>query len=1104
MADANLMKSLYEAGSKGIRDIVLFGRIRCAIKRPKIVGNVEISNGFFAIIDVYGMKCLGTDYFCENGVGDVNNIYFTRGNMVIFIDDKSLIGENVRVHGTSINRGATIKQQFNKSNKYDGVAALCFRMAKSGFVVVPNKVVLLKDREPYVRGTSLEDFIMDIVTNKESNINYPKTLDTISEYHGDDTYEELVFEGNVSGDSIETVGIQNNTDGNANASTDMNENTDVSQVSTNKDGRIDVSKIKLNLQHHLDAPEPSKMLDVFLEEVSDLGNLKKDYVRESLGFISNMMSDSDSDDYINQLVVAEDIRSRFINTIASSYEYVIGDSKYRGKTFVNKFIDGLYSVRWGSSEDTSSESSAKVSDLIEELKKEVSFNPGVLYNKSGIPVLTDAYKSAAHIISVVTGIDLSDLVGNFNSCYRHHSMSLNIWFYSLIMYPYILGMLGSGLNIGDCDRIYYGISKRYNKGILEEENTNIRNDLLFLETLKHADSNNSLVSFSKMSNFSTFYPSIYGKNFKIHGYPSNKEYLECLRVMFNDKIYLELSEVKKLLRNDFLTRERADVLNTRGIIDKIDMKGEDYYILSSDIEKEVFIYNKLIEKGHQTTGISDYQIGNTIKSFEESRGFNLEVLQKDAINLCKYKAAVLSGCAGSGKTTTSDCITECIENYLPNYDIVYGTPTGKACRRLAEVVGGDVRTIHSLFGVGLNSMPYLCSIGNRNSTGNRVYLLDEMAMCSIDLLYEVVRNLSDDDIVYFLGDIKQLPPIGRGVPFYILMHILPCIELGVSKRAAEGSLVNYNVTLINCMSDGAMVDLCYDDKTFIKKECADAMIPKEVVKMFRGFMDGTLTGEKYNEDDIQVITGYQKEDIIFSAPVLNKPLQYMLRGEDTVLFNYNGRDFYENDRVIHIKRNSYEMCRYERTDKYSFKELVTFGVVNGEQGKLVGLVRSDMVNITPFSSAGYKGDPELLEKRERKEDVIRDESKFQSEYLYYAVVKVYDVDLKTDVYVLYRAHLRNRSGEMVFEGGDLGYLDLAYALSTHKMQGSQSKVVICPFGSRCNPRFINRNMLNTMFTRSQGIVGVVGSVDGPDSPINKGRGYVSHYKTLDILNILGN
>ena len=65
-------------------------------------------------------------------------------------------------------------------------------------------------------------------------------------------------------------------------------------------------------------------------------------------------------------------------------------------------------------------------------------------------------------------------------------------------------------------------------------------------------------------------------------------------------------------------------------------------------------------------------------------------------------------------------------------------------------------------------------------------------------------------------------------------------------------------------------------------------------------------------------------------------------------------------------------------------------------------------------------------------------------------------------------------------------------------------MVILPFGTQCSPTFINRNMINTMITRSQEVVCMVGSVKGPDSPVTEGRKYTSKTDCKDILTVLKN
>ena len=118
------------------------------------------------------------------------------------------------------------------------------------------------------------------------------------------------------------------------------------------------------------------------------------------------------------------------------------------------------------------------------------------------------------------------------------------------------------------------------------------------------------------------------------------------------------------------------------------------------------------------------------------------------------------------------------------------------------------------------------------------------------------------------------------------------------------------------------------------------------------------------------------------------------------------------------------------------------------------------------------------------------------------VLKIYDTDLKKDVYALLRGRSHTNDIGVCVTGGDLDNLNLAYALTCHKMQGSQSPVVIAVFESSGSPHFINRNMINTIITRSQGVVCCVGSVLGEDSMLNRGRRVVSKTDGKDTLSIM--
>lgn len=1098
MADANLLSVIKQRGKRNaLEDIVIFGKIRCAIKEPEILSGLEVKGGVYAIIDAFAFKCLGENYFGKDGYSDINRIYFTRGSIIICIDSLDWVGKTVKVYGASTRKGVKIKQNLNASAT-EGVIALQFIYDSGNFIVVPNKLVEIGKIDNDIRGTVLEDFMATVVMGNE--VEYPKTLDSIVEYSGVSEYEEIT--------------------------------KDVKLANTfkysNSNEMIDVTKLDMKLVYHTNGAEKSELFEDFQEEIEAQGNARKKYCNDIVKNLKEIYDDEAKSDFdyasigykgsgnlLDVFEIASDIKKKFIENIASRFGTTIGSSKTRGYVYVNQFLDELRNGNICQFGDKEEKYAAK--EIADTLYGMVELDSSVLYGieYKNVELLRDPVSFSIAVVSICCGLDIESVAYNMRWCDRTYTIGRNFWFYLLIRFPYLLGMLGSGLSLVECDIIYFSFNRYYSKGCLSDMNMDMRCKMLFLESLNNASDRDSLISKETLKASTNGYPKRASSYLDQYGFPARGDITEVLKVLLHPGLAMSRVESERLKNTVWYSDERVEELIEVGLVNTID----DLLILESDLEKEFLIYRVLINKGNSLTGLNDDTIDNVIENFEQEKGFRLESLQKDGIHLTKFRAAVLSGCAGSGKTTTSDCMVEalkCLPNFDKEYELVYCTPTGKACRRLAEVVRGTVKTIHSQFGIGLGNSSYMSSVGMKyvNREKVKIYLMDEMAMCSMPLLYEICRNLSSDDIIYFLGDIKQLSPIGKGNPFALLMKLLPCIELGVSKRAAEGSLINYNTALVNCASDGLVRELSYNNKDFFKVECDDALIPMKVSGVWKAFMDGSMNGKKYSEDDIQVITGYQKEDIVFSAPQLNTPIQKLLRKNDKLLFMHTNREFYNNDRVIHVKLNSYSMQRYIEESPNSFVPVVTFGIVNGEVGKLEGIVRSDMCTVYDFSygrcvagighydKVSEEELDELIKKREEREDGLRDDTKFKNNRFYFVKVKVYDVELQKDVYVLYQASSIVRDGVTVLEGSDLSCLDLAYALTTHKMQGSQSPVVICTFGSRCNPRFINRNMINTMFTRSQEVVCNVGTVVGSESPITEGRKYISPVTCSDALSIL--
>ena len=804
---------------------------------------------------------------------------------------------------------------------------------------------------------------------------------------------------------------------------------EIFEIERLENGRIDLTKIPKNLEFHLEGigrTSEGEMLENYLNEV-----------KGKQGTLKSLILDEENDVYLDIDIVLENL----IRVFLLNWGNQVGKEKGidLAKEFVEMYNKG--NVR------NNSEKSYIISKIDwDDVERDLGEN---LYEMAA----NGAYVWKTYVIlAFLSGIEVDIVKGKFSKLARLFNITEDVIVKSFLLCPWKVGMLG-----GFDERVV-----RVGLGLGFYEREEFKQEFFAMKLILSESQKSVMIEKNKLS--------FYNENRRLpkRTLNLNNDYLEEFKGGLSDAIHN---------------------LDEMGIITIIKFSDGEKVILTSSYEKQIYVWNVLAEKGLQETGVSDEAIEEGIERYQNKVGFKLEDLQAEAIKLCKFKASVLSGCAGSGKTTTSECIKMVWETELTGYDFVYGAPTGKACRRLSEVVGGTVRTLHSLFSVMVASDIPIGYVGDgRLKNGRRVFILDEMAMCNFNLLYEVCRNLTDEDIIIFLGDIKQLPPIGTGFPFAGLMGLLPCVELGVSKRSAEGSLVNYNCSVLSYTDE----PLEYDEDTFRRVECGDVDLVGKVKSESIEWMK-----KGYAEDDIQVISAYVSDQKASSTKKINPILQKFLRekNNDKIVLRRVGLSFYKNDRVIHTSSNLYGKRRF-KVEGNELREVVTTGIVNGDLGKVLGIVDLGKVKIKEYDGwgCGIEGREldDLKKTREEREETLEEINKSMKGLC----VSIYDVDLGYDVVVIYQY----REGRMGAVGSDIANLDLAYALTCHKMQGSQSQVVIIPLESKSSPYFVNKNMVNTMITRSQGCVSLVGSVDVVLGEARKVEAYVKNKnKPKDLL-----
>lgn len=519
-------------------------------------------------------------------------------------------------------------------------------------------------------------------------------------------------------------------------------------------------------------------------------------------------------------------------------------------------------------------------------------------------------------------------------------------------------------------------------------------------------------------------------------------------------------------------------------------------------KKEDYIYAKLYDMAScKAEPVDKDDLEKCILDFEKQKekdgiaGFKLEPLQADAIRLVEQPVVCLTGPAGSGKTTTVEGIIHAMQTLygLEDDEILFCAPTGKAANRLKEVVKRPTGTIHSKFRICGDDMSLRqASEEHFDGLDNvKALIIDECSMITVDLMYNMLRKVPDKTRMYFLGDVEQLPPIGFGKPFANMLTFLPTVRLEVSKRASEKSKINANAKAIinnSELSEFAELKNGEDFKMIHITDSEEAVSCVEnLVTIHLGKKEMTLPHniaflKNMSPDDIQVVTPYSSTAKLTSTFHLNNRLQNIFnprKSNQNVCKIPRGTSYSESgekitnliefrlgDRVINTK-NDIDKPRLYRDDLGVWRKVTPVsgqqfkGIMNGDVGKIVGFY---------YASDLEFGDMELAKIYDGTDKTL------------FVAVKFADMDTTgemLDFVCLFRTTERSISSDneiFVDNSYDVSLLDLAYALTVHKLQGSQAQLIIFIM-SEGNATFVCRNLIYTAITRAQKGCYIVGDVE---------------------------
>ena len=411
----------------------------------------------------------------------------------------------------------------------------------------------------------------------------------------------------------------------------------------------------------------------------------------------------------------------------------------------------------------------------------------------------------------------------------------------------------------------------------------------------------------------------------------------------------------------------------------------------------------------------DMAIRKRLERMADNLSMELDELQLKAVEeSIKNGLFILSGGPGTGKTTTINMIIRYFES--EGMDIFLAAPTGRAAKRMTEATGFEAKTIHRL--LELNSALSDDDTRRANFERNQenpleadVVIIDEMSMVDIQLFQALLKAILPGTRLILVGDVDQLPSVGPGQVLRDLMNSEAFPMVTLEKIFRQAGESDIVVNA-HRINKGEQIALDNKSRDFFLLERNDVnVIYKHMIQLIREMLPKYVNATPF---DIQVLTPMRKGSL--GCETLNGILQRYLNPADPHKkeHSYGNTVFREGDKVMQIK-NNYQL-EWEIVGRYNIPIDKGMGVFNGDMGRVLEINETMSTLLVEFDDGRRVNYP--------------------------------------------------------FSG--LEELELSYAITIHKSQGSEYPAVILPLLG--GPRMLfNRNLLYTGITRARNCVTILGS-----------------------------
>lgn len=414
--------------------------------------------------------------------------------------------------------------------------------------------------------------------------------------------------------------------------------------------------------------------------------------------------------------------------------------------------------------------------------------------------------------------------------------------------------------------------------------------------------------------------------------------------------------------------------------------------------------------------VMESELQTRIGRVEKQAAIALDEHQREAVAAAvRNGLLILTGGPGTGKTTTINAMIKYFE--MEGLDIFLAAPTGRAAKRMTEATGCEAQTIHRMLEL---------SGGPENASGRAIFarneenpleadviIIDEMSMVDIHLMQALLKAVIPGTRLILVGDVNQLPSVGPG---RVLQDLIGSKAFPVVRLTRIFRQAAQSDIIVNAHKINRGEQVALDNKSrdffFLRRQDPN-LILRVVLALVQEKMPRYVHAQI---SDIQVLTPMRKGAL--GVENLNQVLQRYLNppSKDKEEKEHGRGIFRVGDKVMQI-RNNYQL-EWESRNRFGIAVDRGLGVFNGD----MGLIRS----INSFAE---------------------------------------ELTVEFD------------EGRMIsYPFKQLDELELAYAITVHKSQGSEYPAVVIPLLSGPRP-LMNRNLLYTAVTRARSCVTLVGSAE---------------------------